>query len=143
MMHDRGVFLVLTLTVRIGLAESKFPPRVRAKADMAVKQIDAMVRRPVALGVKIALGTDASVFPHGRNAVEFSLMAADGLSPAQALQVGTIAAAELLGLSNQIGAVKPGLLADIIAVRGNPLTNISATQQVVFVMKEGVVYRQQ
>jgi len=141
MMHDRGVFLVPTLTTRIGLEASKFPPRVQAKADAAVKQQDNMVRRAIALGVKIALGTDAAVYPHGRNAEEFALMAADGLSPAQALQAGTTSAAELLGLGNEIGALKPGFLADIIGVRGNPLADIRATQNVVFVMKNGVVYR--
>src|ERR1700757_3118258 len=104
MMHDHGVFLVPTLTTRIGLEASKFPPRVQAKADTAVKQQDNMVRRAIALGVKIALGTDAAVYPHGRNAEEFALMAADGLSPAQALQAGTASAAELLGLGDKIGA---------------------------------------
>jgi imidazolonepropionase-like amidohydrolase len=141
MMHDRGVFLVPTLTTRVGLEVSKFPPRVQEKADLAVKQQDNLVRRALALGVKIALGTDAAVFPHGRNAEEFSLMAADGMSPAQALQAGTTSAADLLGLGDKIGALKPGFLADVVAVRGNPITDIKATQNVVFVMKDGVVYR--
>jgi imidazolonepropionase-like amidohydrolase len=141
MMHDRGVFLVPTLTVRVGLEVSKFPPRVREKADLAVKQQDNLVRRALALGVKIALGTDAAVFPHGRNAEEFALMAADGMSSAQALQAGTTAAAELLGLGDKVGVLKPGFLADVVAVRGNPVTDIRATQNVVFVMKDGVVYR--
>jgi imidazolonepropionase-like amidohydrolase len=141
MMHDRGVFLVPTLTTRIGLEQSKFPPRVRAKADAAVKQQDNLVRRAIAIGVKIALGTDAAVYPHGRNAEEFALLAADGLSPAESLQSGTISAAELLGLADKIGALKPGFLADIIAVRGNPLTDLKTTQNVIFVMKEGVVYK--
>ena len=83
MMHDRGVFLVPTLTTRMGLADSKFPPRVKAKADAAVKQQDNMLRRAIALGVRIALGTDAAVYPHGRNAEEFALMAADGMTAAQ------------------------------------------------------------
>jgi imidazolonepropionase-like amidohydrolase len=141
MMHDRGVYLVPTLTVRIGLEVSKFPPRVRAKADAAVRQQDNMLRRALALGVKVALGTDAAVYPHGRNAEEFALMAADGMSPAQSLQAGTVSAAELLGLSDKVGVIKPGLLADIVAVRGNPLADIRATQKVIFVMKDGVVYR--
>jgi imidazolonepropionase-like amidohydrolase len=141
MMHDRGVFLVPTLTTRVGLEVSKFPPRVQEKADLAVKQQDNLVRRALALGVKIALGTDAAVFPHGRNAEEFSLMAADGMSPAQALQAGTTSAADLLGLGDKVGALKPGFLADVVAVRGNPTTDIKATQNVVFVMKDGVVYR--
>ena len=141
LMHDRGVFLVPTLTTRIGLEQSKFPPRVKAKADAAVKQQDNLVRRAIALGVKIALGTDAAVYPHGRNAEEFMLMAADGMSAAQALQAGTASAAELLGLGDRVGALKPGFLADVVAVRGNPLTDLKTTQTVIFVMKEGVVYK--
>jgi imidazolonepropionase-like amidohydrolase len=141
MMHDRGVFLVPTLTTRTGLEMSKFPPRVQAKADLAVRQQDTMVRRAIAHGVKIALGTDAAVYPHGRNAEEFVLLAADGLSPAQSLQAGTTSAAELLGLADQVGALKPGFSADIVAVRGNPLTDLKTTQNVIFVMKAGVVYK--
>jgi imidazolonepropionase-like amidohydrolase len=141
MMHDHGTFLVPTLATRIGLAQSKFPPLVQAKADRAVKQQDAMVRRARALGVKIALGTDAAVYPHGQNAAEFGLMVADGMTPAESLMAGTASGAELLGLTNKIGALKPGLLADIVATPGNPLDDISLTQKVIFVMKDGVVYR--
>jgi imidazolonepropionase-like amidohydrolase len=141
MMHDRGVFLVPTLATRIGLAEGKFPPAVRMKADMAVKQQDAMLRRALALGVKIALGTDAAVYPHGQNAAEFGLMVADGMTPAQALMAGTTSAAELLGLEEKIGALQPGMLADIVATPGNPLDDIGLTRKVIFVMKDGVVYR--
>ncbi len=141
MMHDRGVFLVPTLAVRVGLAESKFPPLVQAKADRAMKQQDAMVKRAVALGVKIALGTDAGVYPHGDNALEFVLMAADGLTPAQSLKAGTSSAAELLGLQDQVGALRPQMAADIVAVPGNPLADIKAVQSVMFVMKGGVVYK--
>src|SRR5262245_31097753 len=141
MMHDRGVFLVPTLTTRIGLEQSTFPPRVRAKADAAVKQQDNMVRRAIALGVRIAFGTDAAVFPHGRNAEEFALLASDGMTPAQSLQAGTTAAAELLGLADKVGALKAGLLADVVAVRGNPVADIKAAKDVIFVMKDGVVYR--
>lgn len=141
MMHDRGTFLVPTLTVRVGIAESRFPTLVQAKADAAMKQQDAMVKRAVALGVKIALGTDAAVFPHGENALEFAFMAVDGMSNAQALMAGTSSGAELLGLSDKVGALKPGMLADIVGVPGNPLDDIKVAQQVNFVMKDGVVYR--
>jgi imidazolonepropionase-like amidohydrolase len=141
MMHDRGTFLVPTLTTRVGLAETKFPPLVRAKADRAVKQQDIMVRRALALGVKIALGTDAAVFPHGDNALEFAFMAADGMTPAQSLMAGTSAAAELLGMQDKVGALKPGMLADVVAVPGNPVENIKLTQSVIFVMKDGVILR--
>jgi imidazolonepropionase-like amidohydrolase len=141
MMHDRGTFLVPTLTTRVGLAESKFPPLVEAKAERAVKQQDAMVRRAVALGVKIALGTDAAVYPHGENALEFAFMAADGMTPAQSLMAGTSSAAELLGLSDKVGTLKAGMRADVVAVPGNPAEDIKQTQSVIFVMKDGMVLR--
>jgi imidazolonepropionase-like amidohydrolase len=141
MMHDKGVFLVPTLTTRMGLADSKFPARVRAKADAAIKQQDNMVRRAIASGVRIALGTDAAVYPHGRNAEEFALMVADGMTAAQSLQAGTITAAELLGLADKTGVLQPGFLADVVAVPGNPLADIKATRSVFFVMKDGVIYR--
>jgi imidazolonepropionase-like amidohydrolase len=141
MMHDRGTFLVPTLTTRVGLAETKFPPLVQAKATAAVKQQDNMVRRALALGVKIALGTDAAVYPHGDNALEFAFMAADGMTPAQSLIAGTASAAELLGLQDKVGALKAGMLADVVAVPGNPIENIKLTQSVIFVMKDGVILR--
>ena len=141
MMRDRGTFLVPTLTVRIGIAESKFPPAVQVKADAAIKQQDTMVKLAVAMGVKIALGTDAAVFPHGENALEFAYMAADGLTTSQSLMAGTSAAAELLGLQDKVGSLKPGMLADVVAVPGNPVDDIKVTQQVIFVMKDGVIYR--
>jgi imidazolonepropionase-like amidohydrolase len=114
---------------------------VQAKADAAIKQQDTMVKRAVAMGVKIALGTDAAVFPHGENALEFAYMAADGLTTSQSLMAGTSAAAELLGLQDKVGSLKPGMLADVVAVPGNPVDDIKVTQQVIFVMKEGVIYR--
>jgi imidazolonepropionase-like amidohydrolase len=141
MMHEKGVFLVPTLATRVGIAESKFPPLVQAKADRAMKQQDAMVKRALALGVKIALGTDAAVYPHGDNALEFVLMAADGMTPVQSLKAGTSSAAELLGLQDKIGALKPGMAADIIAVSGNPIADIKLVQSIVFVMKGGSIYK--
>ena len=141
MMHERGVFLVPTLTTRIGLDMTKFPPLVKTKADLAMREQDKMLRRALQIGVKVALGTDAAVFPHGQNAIEFSLMVADGMTPAQALQAGTTSAAELLGLQDQVGTLRPGLLADVVAVPGNPLNDIKTTQHVFFVMKDGTLYR--
>lgn len=141
MMHERGVFLVPTLATRVGLAETRFPPAVKLKADMAVRQQDSMVRRALAAGVRIALGTDAAVYPHGENAIEFGLMAADGMTPAQSLQAGMTVPAELLGVADKVGALKPGMRADVVAVPGNPLADIKTTQSVFFVMKDGVIYR--
>jgi imidazolonepropionase-like amidohydrolase len=141
MMRERGTYLVPTLAVRSGLAESKFPPLVREKADVAVKAQDGMVRRALRMGVKISLGTDAAVYPHGNNALEFVLLVADGMTPAQALRAGTSVAADLLGLAEKIGTLEAGKLADVVAVPGNPLADIKVTQSVLFVMKEGTVYR--
>jgi imidazolonepropionase-like amidohydrolase len=114
---------------------------VKAKADLAVKAQDGMVRRALQMGVKIALGTDAAVYPHGDNALEFVLMAADGMTPAQSLRAGTSVAADLLGLANKVGTLEPGKLADVVAVPGNPLQDIKVMQSVLFVMKDGTVYR--
>jgi imidazolonepropionase-like amidohydrolase len=100
-----------------------------------------MVRRALAAGVKIALGTDAAVYPHGNNALEFVLLHADGMTTAQALQAGTSVASELLGLQEKVGTLESGKLADIVAVPGNPLDDIKVTQSVLFVMKEGTIYR--
>ncbi len=141
MMRERGTYLVPTLSVRVGLRESKFPPLVQQKADLAVKAQDGMVRRALQMGVKIALGTDAAVYPHGENALEFMFMANDGMSPAQSLRAGTSAAADLLGMQAKVGTLEAGKLADIVATPGNPLDDIKVTQNVIFVMKDGVVYR--
>jgi imidazolonepropionase-like amidohydrolase len=141
LMREKGTYLVPTLSVRSGIAEAKFPPLVRQKADMAMKAQDSMVRRALDMGVKIALGTDAAVYPHGDNALEFVLMNADGMPPAQALRAGTSVAAELLGLANKIGTLEAGKLADVVAVPGNPFNDIKVTQSVFFVMKEGAIYR--
>jgi imidazolonepropionase-like amidohydrolase len=141
MMRERGTYLVPTLTVRVGLRESKFPPLVQQKADLAVKAQDGMVRRALQMGVKIALGTDAAVYPHGENALEFMFMANDGMSPAQSLRAGTSVAAELLGLQTKVGTLEAGKFADVVATPGNPLDDIKLTQSVVFVMRNGVIYR--
>ena len=88
------------------------------------------------------MGSDVGPFPHGTQAREFVLMVKYGMTPLAALQAGTINGAELLGWQGEIGAVKAGYLADIVAVEGNPLEDIGALQKVTFVMKSGVIYRQ-
>ena len=93
-------------------------------------------------GVKIAFGTDAGVFPHGTNAREFALMVDNGMSPMATLVSATSVAAELLGLADEIGTVESGKRADIVAVRGDPLQDIGAMEDVVFVMKAGRVFLQ-
>ena len=98
----------------------------------------------VANHVQIALGTDAGVIPHGTNAREFGLMVEwGGLTPMAALTAGTMNAAKLLGWDARVGSLAPGKLADIVAVPGDPLADIHATEHVSFVMKGGVIYRGQ
>jgi imidazolonepropionase-like amidohydrolase len=98
-------------------------------------------QRAVKAGVRVAFGTDAGVFPHGWNAKQFALMVRWGLTPMQAIQSATCHAADLLGWSDRVGAVAPGLYADLIAVTGNPLEDITELERVKFVMKGGVVYK--
>ncbi len=92
-------------------------------------------------GVRIALGTDAGVYPHGENGGEFWSMVTLGLTSVQALQAGTINAAELMGWSDRIGSISKGKFADMVAVRGDPLADVRLLQHVQFVMKDGVVYK--
>lgn len=98
--------------------------------------------REVQAGVKIALGTDAPLVPFGDNAKEFGAMAGRGLTVIGALRAGTINAAELLGVTDR-GALAVGKLADVVAVPGNPLEDICATEAVVFIMKGGKIYRRE
>jgi len=92
-------------------------------------------------GVKLAFGTDAGVYPHGWNGKQFAKMVEWGLTPMQAIRTATVSAADLLGWSDKIGEVKKGLYADLIAVSGDPLKDISELERVKFVMKGGVVYK--
>ena len=119
----------------------RLPPQLREKADYIIPRAQDSLRQAIAAGVKIALGTDAAVIPHGENAAEFIAMTDLGMSNAEALRTATINSAELLGVSDR-GELKTGLLADIVAVDGNPLEDISSMQRVSFVMKDGIVYKQ-
>jgi imidazolonepropionase-like amidohydrolase len=147
MMKQRGTFLVPTLMASRGL-EEKFeqhvymPPAIADKARRAIKAVHEMFPKAVAKGVKIGLGTDAAVYPHGRNAEEFHLMVdIGGMKPVEALKAGTSRDAELLGIEEKVGALEAGKLADVVAVPGDPIANIRQTEHVFFVMKEGVIYK--
>lgn len=146
MMKERGTYLVPTLMAAEGLQE-KFdrnvylPPAIAAKAHLAINSLHGTFQRALAKGVNIGLGTDAGVYPHGRNAEEFHQMVDLGMKPAAALKAGTSSDANLLGIADKVGTVEPNKLADIVAVPGNPLQNIRLTEHVFFVMKEGVIYR--
>jgi imidazolonepropionase-like amidohydrolase len=112
-----------------------------AKGRAAITSIGSTMSRAIAKGVIIGLGTDASVYPHGRNAEEFGHLVEMGMKPLDALKAGTSIDARLLGIAAETGTLEPGKLADIVAVPGDPLMNIRQTEKVFFVMKQGVVYR--
>jgi imidazolonepropionase-like amidohydrolase len=146
LMHKRGTFLVPTVMAGVGLQEqlarnSSLPPAVAAKARAALARHDAMLRRAIALNVRIALGTDAGVYPHGRNAEEFGQLVARGMKPIDALRAGTSAAAELLGVLDRVGTLEVGKIADVVAVPGDPSRDVRVTEHVLFVMKEGALVR--
>jgi imidazolonepropionase-like amidohydrolase len=146
MMSQHGTYLVPTLMAVQGLQEKMdrgiyMPPAIEAKARAAIAAIHATFQRAMAKGVKIGLGTDAGVYPHGRNAEEFHQMVDLGMKPIEALKAGTSSDAELLGLANKIGMLEAGKFADIVAVPGDPTQNIRQTEHVFFVMKEGVIFR--
>ena len=143
LMKSRGTFLVPTCMAGqwTGGKLERFPPAVAAKAKAALDAHNDMVRRAVKMGVRIAFGTDSGVSPHGQNAGEFALLVERGLTPAQALRTAGPSAAELLGLAAEIGTLEKGKEADIVAVPGDPLKDIRATERVVFVMKGGKVFK--
>lgn len=146
MMKEHGTYLVPTLMAVQGLQEQLargiyLPPAIEAKARAAIAAIRSTFQRALAKGVKIGLGTDAAVYPHGRNAEEFHQMTDLGMKPIDALKAGTSSDAELLGMADKIGALEAGKFADVVAVPGDPLQNIRVTEQVFFVMKEGVIFK--
>ena len=107
----------------------------------ALESIGEVVRKAIAKGVKIAVGTDAAVYPHGRNLEELHLLTALGMTPLDAMRAATSVDAELLGLQDRIGSLESGKLADIVAVPGDPRQNIRQVEKVFFVMKEGSIVR--
>jgi imidazolonepropionase-like amidohydrolase len=145
LMKAKGTYYVPTLMALQGvkemLSDGFLPPPVEVKARAAMASLDAVVRKAIAKGVKIAVGTDAAVYPHGRNATEMVRLVELGMTPSAALKAGTIVDAELLGMADRIGTLEPGKLADIVACPGNPLQDIRQVERIRFVMKDGVVYR--
>lgn len=146
LMISKGTFYVPTISAGKFVAEKAKEPGyfnqlVVPKALAIGPQIQGTFAKAYKRGVKIAFGTDSGVSPHGENAREFTYMVEAGMSPAEAIRAATIANASILGMADQIGTVEAGKLADIIAVEGNPLIDITSLERVVFVMKEGVVYK--
>jgi len=146
MMKQRGTYYVPTLMAVQGLSEQidkgvAIPPAILPKAQAAIAAIHLTFQKALAKGIRIGLGTDAAVYPHGRNAEEFHQMVDLGMKPIDALKAGTSSDADLLGLADKIGTLENGKLADVVAVPGNPAENIRQTEHVFFVMKEGVIYK--
>jgi imidazolonepropionase-like amidohydrolase len=140
-----GAYYVSTLSTVNGYRErlaqdpNAYPPAVLEKVRWRLEVTGRALERAVPAGVKIAFGTDAGVSKHGRNADEFELMVQHGMTPATAITAATTNAAELLGLGKEIGALRPGMAADLIAVSGDPLVDVKVLKTVQFVMKGGRV----
>ena len=145
LMKEHGTYLVPTAYVGFAVEEHasewKLPEKLVAKA----KTINALkmqwLRKAIDSGVKIAYGTDAGVFPHGENGKDFKYLVQAGMSPMRAIQSATVEAATLIGQPDKIGTIAPGRFADLIAVNADPLQDIAVLEKVSFVMKGGVVYR--
>src|SRR6266581_3856697 len=144
MMKKKGTFLTPTLmAVEFIMGKiDTYPPAVQAKAKAATAARSEMFRNAVKMGIKISFGTDAAVYPHGQNAKEFKLMVDLGMSAVDALKSATANDAELLGIGQKVGTLEKGKLADVIAMPGDPTFDITATERVSFVMKEGKIIRQ-
>jgi imidazolonepropionase-like amidohydrolase len=142
-MKQRGTWLVPTLYLIDWMRENGHLPAMFQKkmVDVSAAVLQNQ-RKAIAAGVKVALGTDAAVYPHGLNAHEVEVYVTRlGMTPLAALQTGTINAADLMGWSDRAGALEPGKWADIIAVDGDPLSDVRTLQNVRFVMKSGIVYK--
>ena len=143
LMKARGTYYVPTLSTVNGYLErlakdpNAYAPDVKKQIDWRIGITGQSLAKAYPAGVKIAFGTDAGVSKHGRNADEFELMIKYGMPPAEALKAATVNAADLLGLGQEIGTIEPGKSADIIAVDGDPLTDVTVLKDVDFVMARG------
>lgn len=142
LMKEKGIFAVPTFTIFDYFAKHRESQDQAAGEAAMLDYKIAQFKKQVAAGVQYAVGSDVGPFPHGTQARELSLMVQYGMKPLAVLQADLLHGAKLLGWERQIGDLKPGYLADVIAVKGNPLEDISATEHVTFVMKGGVIERQ-
>jgi imidazolonepropionase-like amidohydrolase len=144
-MKEHGTYLVPTLYLGDWMIENAaathLPAPLLAKAQEVIPAARRNIAHAFASGVKVAFGTDAAVYPHGLNAHEFAVMVKLGLSPLQAIQAATMNAADLLGWSGKVGTLEPGAWADIVAVDGDPLKDVTTLEHVKFVMKGGAVVK--
>ncbi len=139
LMVKRGTFLVPTTALADQMDVSKAAPELQEKAALMFPRARSSARAAAEAGVRIAVGTDAPAIPHGKNAWELVALASRGMSPLAVLRAATVTAAELIDVTDR-GRLAPGLLADVIAVPGDPLQDITVTQDVRFVMKGGKVF---
>jgi imidazolonepropionase-like amidohydrolase len=147
LMKQHGTYYVPTITAGKSVADSAkipgyYPPLVVPKAIATGPKIQSTFAKAYKEGVKIAFGTDAGVFAHGKNYKEFEYMTEVGMPAMEAIKAATMNAADLLGISDRLGSIEKGKIADIIAVSGDPLKDIKVLSSMNFVMKEGVVYKQ-
>lgn len=144
-MKQHGTYLVPTLYLGDWFLENapkmNVPPSMLKKGQEVMPMARKNIAHAFASGVKVGFGTDAAVYPHGLNAREFAVMVKLGLTPLQAIQAATVNDADLLGWSDKVGVIEPGHYADMIAVEGDPLQDVTKLEQVKFVMKGGVVYK--
>jgi len=143
LMKSKGTYLVPTRMTQVWVVDKAdtYPPQIGAKARAAGAAHQKMFKEALRVGVPIALGTDAAVYPHGLNAQEFGDMVDLGMSPSAALLTSSQGSAKLLGVDKETGTLEAGKFADIVAVPGNVLENIRATQKPLLVMKQGAVVR--
>src|SRR5436853_132583 len=143
LMKNKGTYLTPTLmaTEWIMSKIDNYPPALQAKAKAAAAARSDTFPNAVKMGVNISFGTDAAVFPHGQNAKEFKVMVDLGMQPIEALKAATGNAADLFGIAQKVGTLEKGKLADVIAMPGDPTSDITATERVSFVMKEGKIIR--
>jgi imidazolonepropionase-like amidohydrolase len=141
LMREKQIFAVPTFTIAEYFEEHAATPAGTAHEHQLTEIHVQEFKKQLAAGVPMAMGSDVGPFPHGTQGREFVLMVKFGMTPLAAIKAGTINGAKLLGWQDQIGALKPGYMADVVAVPGNPLEDIAALQKVSFVMKNGVVYR--
>ena len=140
LMKARGCYLVPTTYLAEAIDLDNLPPKLRGKAEWILPRARVSLERAIAAGVPIAFGTDAAVIPHGHNAREFGVLVQLGMSPLEAIRSATLSAVDLLGVDDR-GVLEPGTLADMIAVEGDPLRDVTALERVVWVMHGGRVVR--
>jgi imidazolonepropionase-like amidohydrolase len=145
LMKQRGTWLVADIwngdyTDSVG-REQKWPADILRKNTETTEAQRVGFRKAVALGVKIAYGTDSGIYPHGLNAMQLPYMVKYGMTPMQAIQSATLGAADLMGWRDSVGSLAPGRYADIIAVEGDALADLRSFMKVSFVMKGGTIYK--